>query len=108
LQRLRHLAEDRPDVLCRFACVGELLLQDDEITHSHAGISREIIDLPTVTTPAAARTTKNAAANFAMRDCSAGILPLMRASAPLRRLSSASNTAVAFGMTTARRQRREH
>jgi hypothetical protein len=29
----------------------------------------------------------------------------MRANAPLRRLSSASNTAVAFGMTTARRQR---
>ncbi len=40
-----------------------------------------------------------------MRDCSASILPLMRASAPLRRLSSASNTAVALGMTTARRQR---
>lgn len=40
------------------------------------------------------------------RDCSASILPLMRASAPLRRLSSASNPAVAFGMTTAPRQRR--
>ena len=47
----------------------------------------------------------NATANFAMRDWSASILPLMRASAPLRRLSSASNTAVAFRMTTAWRQR---
>jgi hypothetical protein len=31
--------------------------------------------------------------------------PLMRANAPLRRLSSASKTAVAFGMIAARRQR---
>ena len=47
----------------------------------------------------------NAAANFAMRDCSASILPLMRARGPLRRLSSRSNTPLAFGMTTARHQR---
>ena len=47
---------------------------------------------PAVTTPATARMAMKAAANFAMRDCSASILPLMRASAPLRRLSSASNT----------------
>jgi hypothetical protein len=60
---------------------------------------------PPVATPAAARTAMNAAANFAMRDCSASILPLIRASALVRRLSSASNTAVAFGMTTAWRQR---
>jgi hypothetical protein len=48
----------------------------------------------------------NAAANFAMRDCSASILSLMRANAAPKRLSSASNTAVTFGTPTNRRKRR--
>jgi hypothetical protein len=48
----------------------------------------------------------NAAANFAMRDCSGSIFPLMRASIAQKRESSASKTAVALGMATAQRQRR--
>ena len=44
------------------------------------------------------RVAMNAAANFAMRDCSASILPLMRANAPLRRLTKPSRAArPAFG-----------
>lgn len=43
-----------------------------------------------------------------MRDWSASILPLMRASALLKRLPSSSNTAVAFGMTAAASTNRRH
>jgi hypothetical protein len=46
LERLRHLAEHRPDVLRRFAGIRELLLQDNEIAHGHAGIRREVVELP--------------------------------------------------------------
>ena len=46
LQRLCHLAEHQPDVLRRLARVGEFLLQHDEIGHGHAGIGREIVELP--------------------------------------------------------------
>ena len=44
MQRLRHLAEHRPDVLRRLARVGELLLQHDEIAHGDARVRGEIVE----------------------------------------------------------------
>ena len=46
LQRLRHLAEHRADVLRALPCVGKLLLQHDKIAHGDAGVRGEIVELP--------------------------------------------------------------
>ena len=46
LQRLRHLAEHRPDVIRAIARIRELLLQHDKITHGDSGVRGEIVELP--------------------------------------------------------------